>query len=803
VRNFDNYLRVGQQIDIHDELRIIYKFHFQYSNYSYRQQDSRHEDKFFDYGYLGKFQTWKMPTYELGSTEIDGVVYDNVYLLNSWDRDTLYTFQNLNYNPEAANFTEAVYDLFPDPGNINMPFGNWRNEDDLRLNGGLLNGDLPQMVYQGSQLWNNPGTMNGYYEEMKEKFRGTFFSEIKFRDHTINLGFEYLNRTERFYALDANELWTGARMVTNYHLQELDLDNPIPIYNNQGIFQDTILYYRKYQASWQFDFDKNLRQKLGLPIDGLEYILTDSYDMVNNTIDYYDKYGVMHTIKVDNELFSIDMFDPYMLIVNGTVSYGGYDYMGEKKKKTGDPYGFFTDGSIEPYNPSYFSAYISDNYNWKFIDLSLGIRMDQFNANQPVLKDPYLMMPAFTVNETDEIQGMPVNHPSEMGNDYVVYVDNAYNPSKVMGYRDGDTWYNESGNEIQDPEILDAGSGVSPYLKYPGVDWIYSSGWEPDMTFKSYKSVVNILPQVNLTARTRYGNVYLNYNTFTRNPFIFNRFRPDQYWMMNSGIGIMENPDLNPTRTEKLCLGIKPRVFNNFYADISFLMVFYKDLLYVDRMTGAWPRAYTTVRNYSETVQNNNLTLALNYFSPKSSGIYAGSSFTKSFIADQDRQFMEIPDYMVNTYLTFNFGTRGDFVLPGNNVLYAIFENLNLGVYHQYRNGTPLEDIASSSQKYIYTPDFSIINLRVEKGVYIKPLDLTFKAYVWVENLLNEENLFYINPVTGKPNDDGFLSSSSSQTFINNQTNLESYRLLYQLKLNNPAYYGKPRIFRVGLIINL
>ena len=54
------------------------------------------------------------------------------------------------------------------------------------------------------------------------------------------------------------------RGLTNAQLNELDLNNPELVYRD-GVFMDTINYYRKYVPTLQRNFDINLRQKLGLP----------------------------------------------------------------------------------------------------------------------------------------------------------------------------------------------------------------------------------------------------------------------------------------------------------------------------------------------------------------------------------------------------------------------------------------------------------------------------------------------------------------------------------------------------------
>ncbi len=50
---------------------------------------------------------------------------------------------------------------------------------------------------------------------------------------------------------------------------------------------------------------KTSEKNLDYRLMAVDFILTDSYDMVNHTIDYYDKDGVMHTVKVDGDLYSL------------------------------------------------------------------------------------------------------------------------------------------------------------------------------------------------------------------------------------------------------------------------------------------------------------------------------------------------------------------------------------------------------------------------------------------------------------------------------------------------------------------
>jgi hypothetical protein len=51
---------------------------------------------------------------------------------------------------------------------------------------------------------------------------------------------------------------------------------------------------------------------------------------------------------------------------------------------------------------------------------------------------------------------------------------------------------------------------------------------------------------------------------------------------------------------------------------------------------------------------------------------------------------------------------------------------------------------------------------------------------------------------TGNPNDDGYLSAAMWQAQINEQLNVQSYRELYSLYINNPSNYSLPRRIRLG-----
>ena len=791
-RSFDNYLSFNHTFIDNENLKAGYNLLFQYSNLFFKRENEAFKEDWIKYGYLGKFTTYKTPTFETGSIEIDGQIYDNVQILSSWDYDTAFTFQNIGYNPETGRFNEVIYELFGED--------EISNTTDLLSSGGRLNGQYPESVYG---LWSSQGTL--YNEPLgqvnRDKYRVAFQMNFNFAKHNIKTGFEYSKRVERQYSIKPASLWIAFRSFTNLHILEIDKSNPY-------IVNDTVYFPRLYQENVQFTFDVNLRKKLGLPVDGTDFILIDSYDMNNNTISYYDKNGNLRTIGTPDELFSLDMFAPRDLGELGIVEHKGFSFDGKNRYNSNDPYAYYKNGNMNPFTPVYSGVFVEDEFSYGGFSARVGMRMDYYNANQPVMKDKYLLYEAYTKGEVTEISGNPVSHPSNIGDDFVVYVDDARNPSAVTGYRDKDTWYNRYGEPIDDPhKYLDAGAGVSPYLKDPNIELLHGNSWHPDMTFTGNKPVFNFLPQINLNYSFWRMNVYANFNSSTSNPYYAHIFMPDDYLKyVVQRTDFINNSAIEPFRIYKLNAGANFKIWKDIYSDLSVQQMNVAGYFINKKIKGAYPYDYYTVANKDENIKINSITASVMLF-PGATGLTGNLSATQSFIDSLDRSIINIPYFVANLNINYNFGYGAGFRFPGHTTLKNIFEGFNAGLYFQYRNGTYLPDIYKQNYKQIrnfnYSPDFSFVNLRVEKGFYIKSAGVYLGAYVYVENLFNRENLFFVNPNTGKPDDDGYLTDPAFQDQIENSTDPDSYRYLYRLSEKNPNYYDKPRIVRLGMIVKI
>lgn len=793
--NFDSYINWNQKFQLNDELSIGYDLLFQYSNYHQKTESPQHGDRFFDYGYVGEFNSYKTPTYELGSVVIDGKEYNNIWLLNSWNYDTLVSFTPSNINPGLAAYTSNYFDIYQ-----NEPYGNYQNLDQVMLGGGLLNGIQPASVYN---LWNNTGTANSNYQESNdERIRFAAHVSIDYKQHQITVGGEYNKETQSNYSIDPVGLWNLARGLTNLQLHQLDLENPYPV-EHEG-FVDTIIYYRKYEQEVQRTFDINLRNALGLAVDGLDYILIDSYNPENNTIKYYDQYGDLKTITTPANLFNINMISNEELLNYGNsfVSYAGYSYTGQKQKESSGLYSFYSDFTVDAAETTFWTVFAEDDFNWKGLHINLGLRLDVYNANRPELNDLYCLFPINNVQEAMELGDIDFIKPANIGEDYLVYLDRLDDAQKVSGFRDGDTWYNANGTQIFDPGMLDVGNGLSPYLKYPDITQVGMSGWTPDMSFGDYKQSVNLLPQIKIDYTFfKRINVYGQYNTFTQNPVYTNEYRPDYYYYWNNitQSRVIPNPALKPMQTGKLFAGVKAMLSKCLMADVAFLTTYIDNYVSLSYIMGGYPTDYFTYTNSENRITTPGIKLNFEFVNPKNYGPLGGISLTKLFTDENDLYYRQVSSLTLNLLAGYRFDSQYNSTVPvwANS---KFFRGLGGSLYYQFRKGTPYYYTGGQYGVDIqYTPNVNLFNLNIQKDFMISHRAM-LNVYLTIENVFNFQNVFEVYSTTGQADDNGFLSDPSMQQYINNQTDPDSYRLQYQLKLLNPSHFDIPRIWRIGVI---
>lgn len=799
---------------------VFYTVQMDYTRNTGYSQDALHKDNYFNYGHLGSFETQRTRGYEIGSDTVNGQI------LNGWVQtvwvDTAVKYRPGAHNPVRSNYTSTYYDYV----NGGAIFNSTNSLDNIRLGGGLLNGDNPNSVYG---LWSNVGTLAASYSKSRaSQFRLTASSTFNIKDHSIIVGIEYEQRVDRAWSIAGNGLWSQMRLLQNDAIRELDKSNPIPVYDANGVFQDTINYDRLFDAEKPRTFDRNVRTKLGLDPNGTDWLDIDSYDP---------------------GFFSLDMFSANELLnIGGSQlsSYYGYDIYGNllnSKPTLEDFYRTDAQGNsnrlVGAFEPIYMAGYIQDQFTFNDLFFNIGVRVDRFDANQSVLKDPYVLYPAYTVGELGSSGlGMEnISVPGSIGDDYVVYVNDVENPTDIVGYRNGSTWYDANGDLVANPkDIADISGGIQPFLKYPDQQNLSETVSE---SFVDYKPQVTVSPRVAFQFPiTDEAEFFAHYDLLVQRPDAgLNRMDPIAYLQLENGNtgGFLSNPDLKPQKTTDYEIGFRQLITDNSSLKISAFYREMRDMMQTVSLNEAYPITYITYGNQDfgtvkgftlgydmRRAPGSNLSLTANYTLQFADGSGSGPNSGANLARSGQPNLRYI--------LPLSYDTRHAFVLnldwrygggPGYNgpqgkVAKAILENSGINLLANLNSGSPY---TARSRAYALTQSASDIPLTGQINGSRLPwqttLDLninkvwmifkegrkrpyTVEVYLTIRNLLNQRNVLGVYPYTGSPEDDGYLSSPQGINALQFQTDAQSYTDMYNVYMANPYNYSVPRQFRLG-----
>ena len=801
---------------------VFYSIMADYSQSYFKREDASHGDDFFKYGHVGTFDVYQQNSYEYN--DLTGR-----FVHNGWE-DTLVTYAASPYNPELAAINNQYFNLFEsEPYN---PFVDGPYESLLTVQNGnaLLNGQSPNSTYG---LWSYFGTQgNSYNISNNSQFRVSAAGSADIGDHALQMGFEYEQRRDAFFSLGPVGLWTLARLTTNSHIKEIDASDSLV--TNVGT--DYYVTYDRLIGDNQFEFDANLREALGAAED--ELINIDA---------------------IDPEFFTLDMFGADDLLNQGSnyVTYSGYDPYGNKVNDRPTIEEFFNKTNTAGYNtrpigayePIYIAGYIMDKFTFDDIIFNVGLRVDRFDANQPVLKDPYVVGQSYTVGDIQGADGEGIINtlsgnafiPENIGEDFAVYVDALEGPGSIVGFRDGDTWYNSVGTEITDPDVLAVNTAYpAPWLK-PNDN---ATGDDPfELTseaFRDYNPAVNIMPRISFSFNISDEAVFFaHYDILTQRPTSSNRFSPIDYLFLESRNNLISNPDLRPEKTIDYELGFQQVLTKTSSLKISAYYKEMRDMIQVRNFTGAYPRPYKafgnldfgTVKGFTvgyDMRRTGNVRLNANYTLQFADGtgsttqtalalINAGLPNLRSinpFNYDQRHRIVANVDYRYGAGEEYN----GPVVKFGGKER-QLFANTGLNVIANLGSGTPY------TASTIATPITGEISPSTEGSINGSRLPWQFSLdanldrnftltyggegdaakttnlnlYLWIGNVLNTRNINSVYRFTGVADDDGYLAAAQYQPLINSQNDPNAFRNYYSMFVDNPFNLGLPRTVRLGL----
>ncbi len=803
-----------------------YTLQFGYEHGEGELNDDRFGRNYFEYGHVGDFDIEWVPTF---TPEFDPETQS--FLLRHTDyREVLRGYEGAMTNPVVANYNNAL-GLIPGEG-INSQIPDYIISTNFNTGAVFSLDDFIAPNGRISSVYNNAW---GFHQNVGWVFNQSRFDE---RDlytfsgranfdlvpggssdkgrHNIQLGFLYEQRINRVYSVAPRDLWLVGRQQVNNHIQGIEAGaDTIGFIDIPGAPNTPLLEVSIVEDS-DSRFYRSVREMLGVPLS--EYVNIDG---------------------LSPDQLSLDLFSARELNDQNLLTYLGYDYLGNEFNGTFDEFFTTVDDEgvrafpVAPNRPIYTAAYIQDKFTFRDIIFRLGVRVDRYDANTRVLKDPYSLYEIMDAGEyhstvTDDEQ------PGSIGDEFKVYVDETGNA--VQAYRDGDDWFRDNGTPVNSPVEIFSGGLVFPYYQDERVredpNFIKSPDFDPGVSFEDYEPQVNVMPRLAFSFPiSQNANFFAHYDVLVQRPPSNTIATALDYFYFTDRPGdLKNNPDLRPERTIDYEIGFQQKLTNASKLKIA---AYYKELRDMIQQRIYFPvpvigqyttydnQDFGTVKGFSfeyELRRTQNVSLTANYTLQFADGTGSNANSQQGLVNRGNLRTL-FPlnfDERHRINLLFDYRYGGGPRYNGPRLFGAdIFANAGLN----------LQTIAVSGRPYTQTeqplelggaqtigsingarlPWTFTLNLQVDKSFIITP-GLNMNLYCRISNLLDRRNVVNVYSATGSPTDDGFLASSNGQDKIesieNSTREVESYLAAYQWARLNPNNFALPRRIYVGAIFD-
>ncbi len=611
--------------------------------------------------------------------------------------------------------------------------------------------------------------------------------------------------------------------------------------------EDTILY--NWQNVGTSTFDKNLRKKLfgnasdwmtrDINIDELDpstfsLNMFSADELLNSGRQYVYYYGYSYTGQP----------------LTGNVNFNDYWTAKDQNGNYTRPIGAFS--------PNYIAGYVLDKFTYRDVHFNIGVRVDRYSANEKVLIDPYSLYAEQNVNQVAGTRNLlnGGSHPANMGGNYIVYVDdNSSSSPNIIGYRSGGNWYDPTGKYINDPSVLKQYSGgkdPQPYLVKDAsgnIPKITDSSFNPNNSFTDYTPQVTVQPRISFSFPVSdVADFYAHYDIYAQRPTSNSRADPSVYYFLQQNANsIVNNPNLKAQKTFDYEVGFQQKLNDHSALTITAFYKERKDMITLVPYLYAYPSTYYTYgnRDFSTTKgtslvydlrATNHLRMNLAYTlqfaegtgsTPTSTnggggGQISPNGLLQSFIQAglPNLRYVSPLDYdsrhNIVANIDYRYGKDEGPMIGGMKV----FQNAGLDIIAKARSGEPftrytdalgntvIGGVSGSRLPWHYgldlrlDKDFAINNLRKQSGTPegVKPKRPLFvKAIIQVNNLLQTRDILHVYGYTGRPDDNGYLSSSYGQQFVPQQINPESYTDMYKIAINSPGNLNFARTISFAL----
>ena len=862
IRFTQKFNKTGDTSSRHNIIsNAFYSVQADFQNQSAIEEDAKLKSNIFSYAYVGKFNETHTPQYLTVSQGGKDSVTGLGATVLQYEKANSITFTPSNINSGLANYTTEYYNNYAIPFN-QMPTA----ISEIQAYNGIVNGDEPKTTYGFSGLLSPGSTQSFYYRNNNNQYaldvNASFDLLAGHTKHAIQFGLYYQQRVESYYEVLANagataSLWGLMRqLVSNIDNGNLKLDKAHPMFIVNGKTytlaqiqsgavipgpNDTV-FYNYVNVNTDKTFDNNLRTALG-----------SAYTANGGTKD-------INIDALNPSLFSLSMFNADELLNSGNsfVYYSGYTYTGGAQTGNVNFNDFWTakdaNGNytrpIAPYTPTYMAGYLLDNFNYKDIHFNVGVRIDRFTNNAKVLIDPYSEYGEKTVSQvpgSDNILNGG-KHPANIPGNYVVYVDdNTAKVPSIIGYRSGDNWYDPTGKFITDPSTLKQYSGgrdPQPALINDSVK-ITSNNYNPNLAFTDYTPAVLAQPRISFSFPiSDIANFYAHYDIYSHHPSTnINANASTYYFLQSVGSNTtypISNSNLKPEITYDYEVGFQEKLNDHSALQLSAFYKERKDMITAVPYLYAYPITYYTYgnRDFSTTKGT-----TLNYDLRATNHLKMNISYTLQFAegtgsTPSDRNgllqnFIEagLPNQRYVTALNVdsrhNIAANIDYrYLEGEGPTIKgkpVFQNMGVDFIAKARSGEPYTRYTDALQTTVVggvngsrlpwhygldmrlDKDFALTNAKKKADLMkgLKPRKpMYLKAIFQVNNLLQTKDILGVYGFTGKPNDNGYLTSSFGKQYVPQQINPQSYSDMYSIYYNDPTHYNYARTISFALEFN-
>jgi len=790
-----------------------------YEYNDFLRQDSRHEDRLFNYGYIGTVEKETVANIER-VFDASGLTLTH----NGFSENTLGYTLNRDINPILANYNNGVTDF--------------KTEDDLYAQNG-------QIFSNSSEIFSfhtNVGTVyNRYQKSQGSLITANISSSFDLHPggtdkgrHSIEIGLLYEQREQRSYSVAPNGLWVVADFNDNRHIIGVDTNIVVGTQVEETPFGpvEVDIYQTLLQNDEGSLFYRSLREITGNTNN--EFVNVDA---------------------ISPDQLSIDMFSPIELTDQGLVSFYGYDHTGAqlgagvtfddffKSTKVTRFGNTIRDFPVAPFRPNYTAAYIQDKFTYKDIIFRLGVRVDRYDANTKVLKD---QLSLYDIKDANQFFSEDANsnqvRPLNIEDDYKVYVSGP-DDNTVKAFRNGDEWYFADGSASNGGNVI---FGTAPrYVQYSNSlangNWIKENTYDPNDGFEDYKPQINVMPRLAFSFPiSDVANFFAHYDILVQRPPGNNIATALNYFYFgDSGRTPESNPNLKPERTIDYEVGFQQKLTNSSALKVSAYykemrdMIQIRDFLYlpsdlnITSYTGFDNLDFGTVKGFTlqyDLRRTKNVTLLAAYTLQFADG--TGSSaessrnlgsrgnirnlFPLSF--DERHRFNIAMDYRYASGRKYNGP-----ILFGKDILANAGANFQIIavsgrpytaklVPSQFGGDGTVGALNGARLPWNFT-----VNVRVDKSFRLytpqeagkRPINLN--VYVRVQNLLDRRNLLGVYSASGSATDDGFLTSPIGESVLQGVVadGLEEFYVpSYTWRMLNPGFFTLPRRIYVGAIVD-